>query len=280
MSLDSNSLHAAQVYWNTAAETYEQDFSGTTIGRTRRHAVWRDLERVFKPGERILELSCGTGIDAVFLAGKGIHLVACDIAPRMIELAQDLAAKTALANPPDFRVLPTENLIALAREDPFDGAFCSFAGLNCVQDLSQVAQDLGRLLKPSAHFIACIMGRFVPWEIVWFLGHGRPRRAVMRLREYHTDYANTTGLTIQRPTVGQITKQMAPAFRLLGWKGIGITVPPSYAEHLAGRFPKLIDRLAGLDQDIGHLPLFRNMADCVLLEFERTSETSANVTSR
>ncbi len=123
MTLDSNSLRSAQVYWNAAAETYEQKFSGTTVGRARRHAVWRDLERVFKPGERILELNCGTGIDAVFLAGKGVHILGCDIAPRMIELAHELASQAELTAPPDFRVLPTENLAVLAQEGPFDGAF-------------------------------------------------------------------------------------------------------------------------------------------------------------
>jgi SAM-dependent methyltransferase len=280
MNLDSNSLRSAEVYWNAAAETYEQKFSGTTVGRARRQAVWCDLERVFKSGERILELNCGTGIDAVFLAGKGVHILACDIAPRMIELAQDLAAQAELADPPDFRVLPTENLAALAQEDRFDGAFSNFSGLNCVDDLSQVAQDLGRLLKPRARFLICMMGRFVPWEIVWFLAHGKPRRAFLRLREDRTSYAGTPWLTIQRPTVAQITKQMEPAFRLLRWKGIGITVPPSYSEHLASRFPKLINRLAGLDQRIGALPLIRSMADCVLLEFERTAETSGDVSGR
>ena len=280
MTLDSNSLRSAEIYWNDAAETYEQKFTGTTVGRARRYAVWRDLERAFKPGERILELNCGTGIDAVFLAGKGVHILGCDIAPRMIELAQELAAQAELTDPPDFRVLPTENLAAIAQEGPFDGAFSNFSGLNCVDDLSQVAQDLGRLLKPRARFLIVMMGRFVPWEIVWFLAHGKPSRAFQRLREDRTSYVGTPSLTIQRPTVAQITKQMEPAFRLLQWKGIGITVPPSYSEHLASRFPKLIERLAGLDQRIGTLPLIRNMADCVLLEFERTAETVADVTGR
>jgi SAM-dependent methyltransferase len=278
MNLDSNSLRSAEVYWNAAAETYEQQFTGTTVGRARRYAVWQDLERAFRPGQRILELNCGTGIDAVFLAGKGVHVLGCDIAPRMIELAQELAAQAELTDPPDFRVLPTENLAALAQEGPFDGAFSNFSGLNCVDDLSQVAQDLGRLLKPRARFLICMMGRFVPWDIVWFLAHGKPRRAFLRLREDRTSYVGTPSLTIQRPTIAQITKQMEPAFRLLQWRGIGITVPPSYSEHVASRFPKLIDRLAWLDQRIGTLPLIRNMADCVLLEFERTAETGSDVT--
>ena len=280
MSFNSNSLQSAETYWNAAAETYEQKFTGTTIGRARRRAVWHDLERAFRPNERILELNCGTGIDAVFLAAKGVQILGCDIAPRMIELARDLAAQAELPNPPDFRVLPTENLIALEQEGPFDGAFSNFSGLNCVEDLSQVAQDLGRLLKPRARFLICMMGRFVPWEILWFLAHGRPQRAFLRLRDYRTSCAGVSGLTVQRPAVSQITRQMEPTFRLLRWKGIGITVPPSYLENLACRFPTLIDRLAGVDQHIGELPLFRDMADCVLLEFERTSEMNSNATGR
>jgi hypothetical protein len=33
-------------------------------------------------------------------------------------------------------------------------------------------------------------------------------------------------------------------------------------------FPRVIRGLAGIDRLIGGLPLFRRMADCVLLEFE------------
>lgn len=274
MNPESNLLRPAEVYWNQAAETYKQKFTGTVIGRARRRAVWHDLERAFKSGDRVLELNCGTGIDAVHLSGRGVHVLACDISPRMIELARDLAAQTKLADPPDFHVLPNENLAELPHEEPFDGAFSNFSGLNCVQDLSQVARNVGDLLKPHARLIICMMGRFVPWEIVWFLAQGKPRRAFLRLREDHTNYTSAPWLKIQRPTVTQITKQMEPSFRLVRWKGIGITVPPSYSEHVARRVPKLIDTLAAVDQRIGALPLFRNMADCVLLEFERTTEKS------
>jgi hypothetical protein len=53
------------------------------------------------------------------------------------------------------------------------------------------------------------------------------------------------------------------------WRGVGITVPPSYMEHWASRFPRVVRFCAALDQRIGGLPVFRNMADCVVLEFER-----------
>ena len=233
----STPLHAAELYWNAAAATYEQDFSGTTVGKIRREIVWSNLERIFQPDQHILELSCGTGIDAVFLAKLGVQVLACDLSPRMIELAQELCSRERLPHPPEFRVLPTERLSMLESEGPFDGAFSNFAGLNCVENLTQVSMALSRLLKPKARFLLCMMGRFVPLELLW-------------------------------------VEQMKPTFRLLGWKGIGIVVPPSYAEHVAIRFPKLIHSLAKMDRHIGPLPIFRNMADCVLLEFERNDNTT------
>lgn len=276
MAVASDSLRSAEMYWDAAAETYEQKFSGTIVGHIRRRAVWTDLERAFRPGDRILELNCGTGIDAVFLGSRGIHVLACDISPRMVELAQDLSEKAAISTPPEFRVLATEHLATLT-ERPFDGAFSNFSGLNCVADLSPVAKDLGKLLKPGARFLTCMIGRFVPIEIAWFLAHGNPERAFQRLRESRSNFGETEQLAIHRPSVSEIARQMQPAFRLLRWKGIGITVPPSYAESFASRFPKLMQRLAKIDNRIGHLPLFRGMADCVLLEFERTPEASSHV---
>ncbi len=263
-----DSIRSAQAYWDTAANAYEDDFSGTLIGQTLRHAVWRDLDHLFRPGQRILELNCGTGIDAVHLAGRGIQVLACDIAPRMIELARQQAGATNLI---DWRVLPTENIDALKGEGPFDGAFSNFSGLNCVDDLPAAARNLARLLKPGAPVLACMIGRFVPWEIAWFLAHGNPRRALLRLR------GNSEGgaVKVQYPSVSEITRQFAPEFRLRRWKGLGIAVPPSYMERWARRFPRVTNVLSGVDRHIASVPVLRGMADFVLLEFERRDTTDS-----
>jgi hypothetical protein len=53
------------------------------------------------------------------------------------------------------------------------------------------------------------------------------------------------------------------------WEGIGIAVPPSYMERWARRFLRTTKALAAVDWRIGRIPLFRSLADGVLLEFER-----------
>jgi len=257
-----------QTYWDDAAVKYDRNFSGTLIGQTRRLSVWRDLERVFHPGERLLELNCGTGIDAIHLAARGMQVVACDISPRMIQIARQDAITSGLEGSLDFRVLPTEELGTLASEALFDGAFSNFSGLNCVEDLSAVSRNLARLLKPGAPLLACVIGHFVPWEIAWFLAHGKPSRAVARVLDNGT-ISEAGDLKIQRPSVREMTRLFAPEFELRSWRGVGVAVPPSYMEHWARRFPAAIRLLARVDNRIDRWPLFRSLGDCILFEFSR-----------
>jgi SAM-dependent methyltransferase len=269
--MNAPSMDSAQAYWDAAAETYDLDFPNTLIGRAQRDSIWREIEKVFTVGQRILELNCGTGIDAVFLANRGVTVLACDIAPRMIELAQRRANSTNTSGLIDFRVLATENIEALRKEALFDGAFSNFSGLNCVDDLPAIAQKLARLLRPGARLVLCMIGRFVPWEIAWYMAHGNPGRAFLRFRRVTIGrIAEDAVVNVRYPSVRTLARIFAPGFRLTKRQGIGITLPPSYLESWARKFPVVLDRLARLDRRIGCFPLARSMGDCVLLQFERT----------
>jgi SAM-dependent methyltransferase len=265
-------LRSAQAYWDASAETYEQDFAGTLIGQTRRQAVWCKLDRVFRAGQRILELNCGTGIDAVHLAERGVRVLACDLSPRMIELGRERVKAANLQDCVDLRVLSTENIGALFAEGPFDGVFSNFSGLNCVEDLSEVARNLAPLLKSGAPAVLCMMGRLVPWEIAWFLAHGDPRKALRRLRRAGAHGLETGQVKVQCPSVKEVADQLAPEFSLKTRQGIGILVPPSYMEHWARRFPRVTQALARGDRVLGRMPVLRGMGDCVLMNFERRRE--------
>ena len=275
MMPNTDVMRSAQSYWNLAANTYEQDFTGTVIGQTRRSAVWRELMRNFRPGERILEINCGTGIDAVYLAERGVRVLACDISPRMIELAQERVVAAGYSDSVSLRVLATEEIAALRKEGPFDGAFSNFSGLNCVEDLTSVAKDLSRLVKPGGRTIFSLMGRFVPWEMAWFLGHGDIARAFRRLKSFNTFTVENKELRVRHLSVKEVARQFQPAFRLRNWKGVGITVPPSFLENWAQRVPRLIRTLAEFDRMLERIPMMRNMADCMVMEFERTESCGA-----
>ena len=44
----------------------------TTLIQDMRGEMWRWLETTFPPGARLIDLGCGTGLDAVHLAEAGI----------------------------------------------------------------------------------------------------------------------------------------------------------------------------------------------------------------
>jgi 2-polyprenyl-3-methyl-5-hydroxy-6-metoxy-1,4-benzoquinol methylase len=262
---------STQPYWDKAAETYDQVFTHTLIGRAEREAVWQELGRIFHSGQRILELNCGTGVDAAHLAESGVRVLACDIAPRMIEVARQRVSSTGLGQLIDFRVLPTEEIAALGNEGPFDGAFSNFAGLNHVEDLSAVARYLAHLLKPGARVLLCMLGRVAPWEIAWYLAHGHPAKAIERFKRDGTIHRHPDKVTLKAhyPSVGAIVRMFTPEFRLREWKGIGVILPPPYMESWARRFPKVLDRLASTDRWLGRFPVLRGMAGHILFHFER-----------
>src|ERR1700760_3795380 len=120
-------LEESKESWDVAAQTYEKVFIETLTGKLWRSAVWAELDRVFLPGSTVLEMNCGTGVDAIHLAKRGVAVLACDISSAMIERARTNAAVAGLHGRIEFRVLPTENLEQIPLEKRFAGAFSNFS---------------------------------------------------------------------------------------------------------------------------------------------------------
>ena len=79
---------AAATAFDRVADSYDELFTHTAIGMAQRKQVWGKLIAAFLTGSRILELNCGTGEDARFLAARGRSVVACDASTEMIEVAK------------------------------------------------------------------------------------------------------------------------------------------------------------------------------------------------
>ncbi|MGH9402047.1 MAG: class I SAM-dependent methyltransferase [Terriglobia bacterium] len=264
--------------FDALAFAYDDHFTATRIGRAQREAVTRELDKLFVPGQRILEINCGDGFDAVRLATRGVEVMACDAAPRMIEVARhrkdEARRQGALHAGLSFRVLRIEEITALQEEGfagHFDGVLSNFSGLNCVKDLTGVACGLAPLLKPRAAIAICVFGKFCAWETLWYLLHANPGKAFRRVRHQGgiARLAGNATIQVYYPSVRQIARAFALEFRLTGRMGIGVTVPPSYLEPLAQRSPGALGVAVKVDRLLGRLPVFRAIADHTLLTFER-----------
>jgi hypothetical protein len=65
-------------------------------------------------------------------------------------------------------------------------------------------------------------------------------------------------------------KLFAPVFSLRSCQGIGVAVPPSYVEHLAVKYPRVVKGLQAIDRIVATWPGYRVIGDHMLLALERT----------
>lgn len=269
----------AQIYpapFDAIAERYDETFTTSKIGKAQRASVWKELERVFRTGDHVLEIGCGTGVDACFLAERGVTVAACDSSPQMIAVASRRVKENGMDRSVHPRLLAAEDIASLQNGDSFDGAFSNFGALNCVQDLRQFATALAILLKPDATALLCWMGPCCLWEVAWYLAQGKASKATRRFRRGWLTARLAEGATVRvhYPSPRFLARTFAPQFRLVSYKGIGVSVPPSYLEPWANRFPRLLNLSKQADSLLGRCPGIRGFADHILLEFRRQGRES------
>lgn len=255
--------------FDSLAADYDSIFTFSAVGRSQRDVMWKRLLSVFRPGGHILELNCGTGVDALFMASAGLRVTACDASSRMIEIARKRMADANISQSVEFLALPTEELHRVPVEGSFDGLFSNFAGLNCVRDLRAVARQAALQLKPGAPLLLCFLSRFCLWEILYYLLRGKPRAAFRRCGGISAARLGDLSFPVYYPTRSELCRKFAPDFRLVSTLGVGITVPPSYLEHWIARHPHLLRWMEKMDNFIRAFPGIRLIGDHILLHFER-----------
>jgi ubiquinone/menaquinone biosynthesis C-methylase UbiE len=264
-------VSAAGAAFDRIAQDYDLTFTDSLIGRAQRNAVWKVLTRTFRANEKVLELNCGTGEDAIFLAAKGVSVLALDASPQMIARAEQRLQQNSSQIPVVFCELPTERIGELHPETQFDGALSNFSGLNCISDLDAVASSLAGLVKQGGQLVLCFSTRFCLIEILYYLAVGQWRKAFRRCKGYSEVTLDEIQFTVYYPTLRKIRQSFAPDFRLDSCTGIGVTVPPSYLEAWARQYPRLFLLLRRLEERLAALPILRSTGDHVLLCFEKVS---------
>jgi ubiquinone/menaquinone biosynthesis C-methylase UbiE len=258
--------------FDRVAASYDDLFTRTVIGQAQRKQVWKRLLQVFAAGDRVLELNCGTGEDAAFLAARGRRILACDASAEMIKVANNRAKREGRGGDIVFQHLSNEDLRLLFRKQPFDGAYSNFSGLNCLSDLRPVARELASLVRPGGHLLICLWSRACVGELVWYLLHGQTQKAFRRFSGKAQAKVGGVTISVSYPTVREVQCAFAPWFELGHRHAIGLFVPPSYVESWAKRHRAMIGYLEKMDAAFADFPVLRDLGDHVLLEFTRCNQ--------
>ncbi|HLT19238.1 MAG TPA: class I SAM-dependent methyltransferase [Thermomicrobiales bacterium] len=258
--------------FDAVAAGYDAAFTDRRLGRWLRAIVWAQLARAFRPGDRLLELGCGTGEDAVWLARRGMKIDATDASPAMLAETRRKAAAAGVDESVTTRVLDlTAPLGSLGAPDGerYDGAYSNFGPLNCVEDRRALAGELARLVRPGGKLVLVVMGPLCPWEVAWHLARLRPRGAIRRFRSGKPAHVGDDVLPVWYPSPHRLAREFAPHFEVREHIGVGLLLPHSEMSELVDRAPGLFAGLARIDRRFaGALP-WRWLNDHYLMVLER-----------
>jgi SAM-dependent methyltransferase len=252
--------------YDAIAADYDLQVQGDDWMRRVLHAHYR---RVFRAGDRVLDVGCGTGIDAIALARLGVGVVGIDFSPAMIARCQAKIATAGMGDRVEAHLLGVEALQELENQS-FDGLISAFAGLNGLHDLSQFAEDAARLVRPGGRLLLHLLNRFSLWEWLGYAARGNWQAARQVGRQPTRDF--TIGGRAVRHTLyfadGAYRRFFARRFTLRAAYGLGALRPP----HTVNRFPRpVVDALEWLDVRTGRWPLLRDAGRFFVLDLERLS---------
>lgn len=253
--------------FDTLAADYDRDFTSTRTGRWLRGRVHARLNTLYQPGQRILELGCGTGEDARHLAAQGIHVTATDASQEMLKIAAAKNAATPLATfaQLDLSRLPDDNFPGL-----YDGAFASFGVLNCLADWKPLAAWLAQRVRPGGKLAFGVMSPYCLWEIAWHTAHLNLKTATRRLRSPAAfKVSDEMTLAIHYPPPRRMVRDFKPHFRHIHREGLALFLPPSEAFGVVEKRPRLFRALSGMDYFALRFGWLAALADHYWVEFER-----------
>lgn len=256
--------------FDVVARDYDRIFSESQIGRVQRQTVWAMAARVFRPGQRILDLGCGTGVDAVYLARLGCNVLALDSSFAMVAVARERVLREGYQSKVQVQHRSIEELAALGSQPDFDGVLSNFGGFNCVANLAAVSETLSHLVKPGSSLLFCLLNRYCLWEVGFYAMCFRFDKAFRRWRGKGAVASLGPGqLLVYYPSARELCLAFQPHFRYVEHRAVGLAVPPSYLENWAQQHERSLQWAKRLDDRAGGWPLLQSLGDHYVAHLER-----------
>ncbi len=265
-------LRDTQAAFDSVAADYDGPRGNNEAIQDMRDEMWRWLDATFAPGSRLIDLGCGTGLDAVRMAGLGHRVTATDWSPQMVERTRDRAERAGLAERVQALPVGAHELQHVDGAHAFDGAYSNLGPLNCVPDLRATSRECARLLQPGGALVFTVIGRVCPWEIAHYALRRRWSRIALRFARHVVPVGmNKRTIWTRYFTPGEFYKDFEAEFTLEHVRGLCVFVPPPYLTWVRDRHPRWHERLWRWDRRLASWPGVRAMGDHFLIVMRKRS---------
>jgi SAM-dependent methyltransferase len=253
-------LADTQLAFDSVAAIYDGPRGNNALIARMRELSWQQIARYVPAPGRLLDIGCGTGIDAQHFVQNGYSVLATDWSPAMVERAAGRGLQAARVGAQELDRI----------DDQFDGAYSNFGPLNCVPDLALTSRECARLLRPGGHLLFSVIGRICPWELGYYLTRLRVRRALVRFAPAMTAVRlNTHTVWSRYYTPREFYRRFAREFELVEFRALSLFLPPPYLVGIHEAAPRLSRALGWLDDHLGRWPVLRGAGDHFLIVMRR-----------
>jgi SAM-dependent methyltransferase len=269
-AMPSVQLEATRAAFDSVAADYDGARGNNELIQEMRREMWRLLDGVFATPGQLLDLGCGTGLDAVRMARQGHQVTATDWSPRMVERTAVRAVDDGVADRVRTLSVGAHELERIAGAALFDGGYSDLGALNCVPALHEMARQCSRLLRPGGALVFSVIGRHCPWEIAYYLLKRRWARVKVRYaRGFVRVGLNRHSVWTHYYSPREFFEPFAPYFTLQAYRGLCIFAPPPYLTWVRERHPRWYERSWRIDRRIAGWPLLRSLGDHFVIVLRR-----------
>ena len=262
----SSQLQATQDAFDSVAADYDGPRGNNELIQDMRDEMWRWLDATFGAGSRLIDIGCGTGLDAIRMARLGHRITATDWSPQMVQRTRNRAALEQLTDRVLTVPVGAQELHKLDGSGEYDGAYSNLGPLNCVPDLRGVARECARLLKPGAALVFTVIGRLCAWEIAHYARRRNWARIGVRFaRSLVPVKMNKHTVWTRYYAPREFFRPFAADFSLAHYRGLCVFAPPPYLTSFRERHPAAYQRLWRLDRKLSGWPLLRATGDHFLI---------------
>jgi len=212
------------------AEDYDHHIFGNPVNLWLRNRSLAVMLQLFRPGQTVLEVGCGTGTETLSMARRGVKVVAVDVSSKMLDVLERKAAAEGLGD----MVIPVHSRpyrIASDLSDrgfpTVDGAYSTYGAVNTDPRLPDFFQNLHSVVKPGGRLVLGVWNRYCLFEMVGYGLKGNYSMAGARFRNPVPVGRSRFCVASNAFSVSEVSQMLSGLFKQERTYGVCVFLPPS-----------------------------------------------------